>query len=124
MGFICFYQLKKHTNRYILWLRGNKDIDSSVVVANVPLSKNLLRKLVLKIFIIQSQPSGYGVLASFSTSTLFMYPTNLDPFASQAYKMMKQAIQVYKNGMYDSINPIYWTDFIIFLPKALRNILK
>lgn len=70
-------------------------------------------------FIPVTQPVGYGKLAAFNASTFECYPNAFNIFAASQTQMFSNAIGVYKKRMYETFNPLYWIETLIFLPKTL-----
>lgn len=66
-----------------------------------------------------SQPVGYGQVANFNASVFQNFPMAQKVIAGPALEMFKNAIGIYKTRMFEAINPLYWIDLIIFLPKNL-----
>lgn len=66
-----------------------------------------------------TQPVGYGKIATMNVDVFTMFPSNLQIIAVPAHGMFNEAQGVFKKNMCDSINPIYWLDFLVFLPKNI-----
>lgn len=66
-----------------------------------------------------TQPVGFGHIASFNASVYHNFPMAERTIAEPALLMFKNAIGVYKSRMIEAINPLYWIDLIVFLPKNL-----
>lgn len=63
------------------------------------------------------QPMGYGQLASFEKSVFTAFPSNEADLIFSTIKSFHEAIGIYKNRMWNAINPVYWLKTFIFLPK-------
>lgn len=70
-------------------------------------------------FIPVTQPMGYGRVASFKASTFGNYPSPLNVFFSPQLRMFSTATGVYKKKIFESINPLYWIELVIFFPKFI-----
>lgn len=66
-----------------------------------------------------TQPIGFGKVASFNASVFHNFPMAERTIAEPSLTMFKNAIGVYKSRMFEAINPLYWIDLIVFLPKNL-----
>lgn len=66
-----------------------------------------------------SEPIGYGQIMNASVSVFSMFPSLRPVFLSEALNMFEDAEGAFRKNMIDSIDPLYWIDFIIFLPKEL-----
>lgn len=66
-----------------------------------------------------TQSVGFGHFASFNASVYHNFPTTDRTIANTALLMFKNAIGVYKSCIIESINPLYWIDLIVFLPKNI-----
>lgn len=68
-----------------------------------------------------SEPIGFGQICNVNVSVFDMFPSTRVAFASTALNMFEEAEGVFRKNMFDSINPLYWMELIVFFPK---NILK
>ncbi|MFQ7092178.1 MAG: hypothetical protein ACLRQ8_10255 [Coprococcus sp.] len=93
---------------------------------------NLYRQEVLSLFekahikdvkIPVSERIGNSQIANWTASTFSMFPSLRPAFSSTALNMFEEAEGVFRKNMIDSINPFYWIDLIIFLPKTLLSYL-
>lgn len=66
-----------------------------------------------------TQPVGFGKVASFNASVYHNFPMAERAIAEPTLLMFKNAIGVYKSRIFEAINPLYWIDLIVFLPKNL-----
>lgn len=64
-----------------------------------------------------TQPTGYGQLASFQSSIIAQFPSNLEAYAPITIKMLLEAKGIFKERILETFNPIYWIELAIFLPK-------
>lgn len=64
-----------------------------------------------------TQPTGYGQLASFQSSIIAQFPSNLEAYAPITIKMLLEAKGIFKERILETFNPIYWIESAIFLPK-------
>ena len=78
---------------------------------------NLYRQEVL------SECIGNRQIANATVSAFSMFPSLRPAFSSTALNMFEEAEGVFRKNMFDSINPLYWIDLILFLPKTLLSYL-
>lgn len=64
-----------------------------------------------------TQPTGYGQLASFQSSIIAQFPSDLEAYAPITLKMLLEAKGIFKERILETFNPIYWIELAIFLPK-------
>ena len=93
---------------------------------------NLYRQEVLSLFekahikdikIPVSECIGNRQIANATVSAFSMFPSLRPAFSSTALNMFEEAEGVFRKNMFDSINPLYWIDLILFLPKTLLSYL-
>lgn len=70
-----------------------------------------------------SEPIGYGQIMHANVSVFSMFPSLRPTFAGEALNMFEEAAGVFKKNMRDCLNPLYWIDFFLFLPKSLLSYL-
>ena len=69
------------------------------------------------------KPAGFGKLISANLST-FDNITLTDRGVPQAITgMFNEAIGVYKSRIIDAVNPLFWVELVIFLPKKIAKYL-
>lgn len=66
-----------------------------------------------------SQPVGYGQIANFDASVFHNFPSKLTIIAQPALEMFDSATGVYRSRVFESFNPLYWIEQILFLPKNI-----
>lgn len=69
------------------------------------------------------QPAGYGQLATGTTSVFANFPNRREDMATMTVKMFDQAKGVYRSRVWEAINPIYWIETIIYLPREMLKYL-
>lgn|GEM_PF-445086 len=69
------------------------------------------------------QPAGFGLVHSVATSVLGQYPSKDERFVRATVIMFEQAIGEYKHRCIETLNPLYWIDFVIWLPKRFFSYL-
>ena len=71
-----------------------------------------------------TQPIGFGKVASFNASVYHNFPMAKRTIAEPSLLMFKNAIGVYKSRIFEAVNPLYWIDLIVFLPRNLLQALQ
>lgn len=118
INFVKHLQCKRYCKEYIEWCIG----------AN----PNLRRKhhQVIKLFkeagVKDSvfplvEPVGLGQIATYKLSIFDNFPNRTETAVGITGVMFDQAIGVYYSRAFETFNPFYWIEFIIYLP---RNILS
>lgn len=63
------------------------------------------------------QPVGLGRAVQYNASVKEQFPSRIHDFALQTNKMFYEAEGVFLARAKEAFNPLYWIDFVIFLPK-------
>lgn len=66
-----------------------------------------------------SEPTGYGVISSYSLPLFMNLDSRRGDVASIIIGYFDEAIGTYFHRAFESLNPLYWIETIIFLPKHL-----
>lgn len=86
--------------------------------------KNLIERAGIKDVAIPTISNlGYGQIASHNASVLFNFPYNQVDHVKATYSLLYNAKGVYKNRCIESLNPIFWIDTLIHLPRAILGYL-
>jgi len=110
---LCNYYLEK----YYQWLFRNRNLH---LVQNKQKVKHLILNANVKdIYASYVEPAGYGQLYTAQISTLNNFPCNREDIARYTVVMFNDAIGTYKRRAIETINPLYWIQLIIYLPKKL-----
>lgn len=68
-----------------------------------------------------TQFTGYNMVANGHTSVFTAFPTKDIRFLQPTELAFNNAIGVFRGRIFECLNPVYWVDCVLFLPK---NILK
>lgn len=71
-----------------------------------------------------SQRTGYGQIASFTTSLFDNFPDNTNLFVGETFRMFEDAVGIYRHRIIECFSPRYWINFAIFLPKGILTYLN
>lgn len=66
---------------------------------------------------------GYGQIASFNASIFANFPNLFKDHVSITLNMFDEAIGVYRSRIFETFNPFFWVECIIFLPKNILQYL-
>ena len=66
---------------------------------------------------------GYGKLASFKASIAENFPSRLADFASVTQETLLQIQGIFKKRCWETFNPLYWLNLLIYLPQNLLQYL-
>ncbi|HTY39620.1 MAG TPA: hypothetical protein VMC43_00810 [Candidatus Paceibacterota bacterium] len=69
------------------------------------------------------EPGGYGYLNTFSVSFFDNIPMIDKKTPSLVIQFFKESIGVFKSRIFDSVNPIYWLETAVFLPRKIFSYL-
>lgn len=70
-----------------------------------------------------SEPIGFGQVVNANVSVFSMFPSLRPVFAMESLNMFEEAEGVFRKNMIDCVNPLYWIELILFLPKSLLSYL-
>ena len=117
-----FYELSKLQKKYDNYL--NNKITTSEILRDKNKVKNLILKANVKDMEIRSmEPIGFGYVNNVKFSVLDNLATKNSEIVPRVLSMFEIALGEYKNRAFESFNPIFWMDFIIFLPNKIFNYL-
>lgn len=71
-----------------------------------------------------SQPTGCNMVASGHTSLFTSFPTRDKRLILPTYTAFQNSIGVFKGRIIECFNPIYWINYILFLPKNILSYLN
>lgn len=129
LGIICivlstnlykWYRTNKICNLYVEWLA------KSEVPFNIHHYKSEVLSLVAVIppkRIAYSQLLGYGQIANGQAYLMDQFPSRREDYAPAIVQTMEEAIGYYKFQVRQCINPIYWIESFVWLPKRLTTFL-
>lgn len=67
------------------------------------------------------EPLGYGKILTGQTSVFSNISITREDVVGSVRHMFHQTIGIYRSRMLETINPLYWIESIIFLPKRILN---
>lgn len=70
-----------------------------------------------------AQPVGYGQMATGSASVLDNFPNRLEDHAVFTSRLIDEALGVYRQRFWETFNPLYWIDSILYLPRTILSYL-
>lgn len=108
---------KCYLEKYWKWLLADRNLH---LVQNKQKVKHLILNANVKdIYAPYVEPAGYGQLYTTKMSTLDNFPCNREDIVKYTVVMFNDAIGTYKRRALETINPLYWIQLIIYLPKRL-----
>jgi hypothetical protein len=130
---ICIVVVKITVNLYKL-IRCQKIYDlykqyvsriNSDFLQYIPAANKLFYEAGIEDSIIPAaKPIGYGYIASTNVSSfknMQFLGSDVVPIIDMAFN---QAITIFKQNIVDAINPLYWLDLVVFLPKHITYYLN
>ncbi len=115
LNFYRIHRCKKLLDKYTLWVSGednNFEQDKAEVLF-------LFKKANIKDSVLPvSQPIGFGNIASFTTSVQANILKKIVGVVPLIFDMFDESIGCYKFRLRQCINPLFWIEKIIFLPKS------
>ena len=115
-----YYKCKHYLNKYLEWL-SNPYWELSEHKSNVI---KLFKDADLEDSTIQfATPLGMGQVATGNAWVFDQFPSHREEVVGKTRNYFHQAIGVYRSRALEVFNPIYWVEFIIYLPKHIFNYL-
>jgi len=65
------------------------------------------------------EPVGFGKIRTYNISIFDNLPLLTDDVPITVMGMFQQTIGVYKSRIFESINPFFWLEFILFMPRYI-----
>ncbi len=112
-NYVCFRMIEKYEGEYVLFPTG----DNTIYEHRQHVIKLWKRAGIADVCIPMAQKMGYGQLASMKVSIFTNFPSLQTVQYGPALNMFSEAKGVYRSRIFESFNPLYWIDLIIFLPK-------
>lgn len=112
-----YYRLSKIYNSYVSWLTNHSS-------TNVARNRSVLKKLITHAGVSNPslptvEPMGWGQLASYKINVLDNFPSNREDIAIITFRTIQDALGVYENRIWASINPFSWVRALVFLPQSI-----
>lgn len=111
-----YFRVKKLAKYHMLWLQDKKDNFYTYKSEVLSLFKEAKIKDMM---FPASQSVGYGQIANFSASTFGNFPSKRQVIAANVMCMFDDAEGVFRKNIFDALNPLYWIETLIFLPRSL-----
>ena len=111
-----FIQCKYYLKKYKKWL-GNQSwvfLEKKIKVSSLIKGAGLS-----DCYVPYAEPIGYGYIATHEMSVLNNFPHNRRDIAQLTVELFHNAIGVYKSRMYETVNPLFWIETFIYLPKTI-----
>lgn len=115
-----YFRIKQLNRDHIKWLSGTKPTFPTRKHETISLFK---RAGVQNLSTPISQPIGCNQVASFNVDVFTNFPSTNSYIYNGAIRMFYEAEGVYRQRMFDSLNPVYWIELIIYAPKKLLTYL-
>lgn len=119
-NFIKYKRCKRLADMHVLWLSGNCDnfIEYRGEVLQLFKSANINDSLFPA-----SSPIGYGQVASGTASVFANFPSMNKSVVGYVIACFDEAIGTYRRRCFESFNPLYWIETILFFPRHLLTYL-
>jgi len=114
-----YYRCKILYEKYIKWLHSDYLYS---IEDTAPEVRDLLKDYSEN-FIPIVEPAGFGIVNSMKIHVLSQYPSKSYDFAAAQINLFEKAISQYAYNARQVLNPIYWIELIIWLPKNIISFL-
>jgi hypothetical protein len=120
-NFYYFISVKKYFKKYQEYIENQKDW---YIQGHRQKIIKIFEKANLKDYAIPNiEPVGYGFVNTSGIPLFNNIAALREDIATQVVRYFKESEYVYKTRMFDAINPFYWVESFIYLPKNLLNYL-
>lgn len=117
---ILLIQMKRIQNEFFLFVNGKND----QMTQKRTLFKKLINRADIKdAFLPTVANMGYGQLASYKASVIDNFPNLQVDHVKTSLDMMDDAIGVFRSRCFETFNPFFWIETLIFLPKSIFSYL-
>lgn len=116
LNLIHFLQCKYYLNLYTNWCKndGWKMFELKQKIILLLKNANVTDAVVPNV-----EAVGYGLVSTCNISVFDNFPHNRRDMFEIMKNKFHEAIGVYRSRMIDTINPIFWVQYIIYLPKNI-----
>lgn len=115
-NYIKLKNIEKHKQKYLEWL-GDQNSHPNIYQDGLAVRELILSAGVEEPYVFTSIPSGPGLISTGKVSVLNNYPSSLIQHTYAMMKAMDSASGVFKRRCKETVNPLFWIDFILYLPK-------
>jgi hypothetical protein len=116
-----YLRTKKYHDLYVEWLvvkRSTKPVEMRAQVVGLLKDAGVNDSLVGAV-----QPYGFGYVGTSNASVMDNFPNAREDIATLTNAMFLQAVGTYRSRMIDTLNPLRWIEWAIFLPRnTLRHL--
>lgn len=128
IGFVCilvykflsnlyyYHACKKLQLIYVDWINGE---DNNCLYTKAKVLKLFKRAHIKDAIFCQTEHVGYGQIVSYNIQAMSNYPLHNEDHMNYTLRAYDEAIGYFRDEMFNTFNPIYWIDTIIFLPKNI-----
>lgn len=113
-----YIRCRRYLTLYFDWLRDKKDVGWKVTERKSQVIRLFKDAAIEDVSVPHTQPIGYGHIQAGNVSVQMNFPNNRQDIADYTISMFHQAIGTFKARMLETVNPIYWIETIVMLPKA------
>lgn len=115
---VKYIQCKRYYDGYVKWIAGQNP--------NLKRSQHQIIKLFKEAGVKDSvfpiaEPLGLGQVATSNISIFENFPNRTERIVMITVGMFDQTIGVYSSRAFETFNPIYWIESIIYLPRNLLS---
>ena len=112
----CYCKIKWLKCRHEDWIRGKCDSFPTYKAETITLFE---RAGVKNFTIPTTQTVGYGYLSSFDADIFTNFPSANYDIYNGVLRMFNEAEGVFRHRIFETFNPLYWIDIVLFAPKKL-----
>ena len=119
---ILYWRMKSLHYKYWCWLASNEGFAD--LAKSRSSFKSLMKKADIDDCIVpKTIPTGYMSVAHVNYPVLEQFPSREESFVVATNTKMLEAMGVFKSRCIETVNPIYWINTVIFLPKKVISYL-
>ncbi len=115
-----FVRMKRYLEKYKKWhsTRDEKFLESKSQVVRLVRDAGVSDQRISV-----SEHVGYGNLRVTEASVMDNFPHLSQDMSSAAQRLMREAIGTYRARMRETFNPLYWIEYLVYLPREVLDYL-
>lgn len=112
---LCYIRIKKLNKYFREFLLSDKD---DIYLLQQEVLSLFKRAGIKDVLVPAAQAVGYNMIATGCASAFSAFPTRNKALVGTYLTMFDAACGVFRKNMFDALNPIYWIELVVFLPRT------
>lgn len=111
----CLFNISRYEKEFVKLPTGN----SKIFEHKQHVVKLWKRAGISDVYMPMTKPLGFGQIANMNVSIFTNFPSLQKAQFVAALNLFDEAKGVYKSRILESVNPLFWIDLLVFLPKNI-----